>query len=241
MYRNQFTAVVCFILALIFTLGTPRRMHAQDSKNPYPNMAPLEQYLMDSEAEIALARSAAPDSISRDATILVLGRHGYETAVQGKNGFVCSVDRGWAANFDSPEFWNPKVRGAICFNPAAAHSVLPAVYLRAQLALAGASKAQIADRLRAAYAKKELPALEPAAMSYMLSKQAYLTDSAITKDGAHDVAHLMFYSPIMDSMNWGADLSNSPVHLLSRGDTEPFEIFLVCAGAWSDGSPAPLD
>lgn len=55
-------------------------------------MAPLEQYLIqDRKAEIALAQSAAPESISRDAEVLVLGRHGYETAVKGKNGFVCIV------------------------------------------------------------------------------------------------------------------------------------------------------
>ena len=75
-------------------------------------MAPIEQYLMDRTAEITLARSASPESISRDATILVLGRQGYETAVQGKNGFVCMVGRAWGAAFDWAEFWNPKVRAA---------------------------------------------------------------------------------------------------------------------------------
>ena len=80
--------------ALVVVLGTAWKAQAQDTKTPYPNMAPLDQYLMeDREAEIALARSAAPESISRDAEILVLGRHGYETAVKGKNGFVCIVER----------------------------------------------------------------------------------------------------------------------------------------------------
>ena len=77
---------------------------AQSDK--YPKMAPVDQYLMERNAEILLARSAAPDSISSDATILVLGRQGYETAVRGKNGFVCMVERSWMAAFDSPEFWN---------------------------------------------------------------------------------------------------------------------------------------
>src|SRR5215469_18410602 len=82
-------------------------------------------YLMEKNAEIQLARSAAPDSISRDATILVLGRQGYETAVAGKNGFVCMVGRSWMAAFDWPEFWNPKVRAADCMNSQAARSILP--------------------------------------------------------------------------------------------------------------------
>src|ERR1700730_13553051 len=82
----------------------------------YSTMAPVDQYLMERNAEILLARSAAPDSISSDATILVLGRQGYETAVRGKNGFVRMAERSWMAAFDLPEFWNPKIRGAECLN-----------------------------------------------------------------------------------------------------------------------------
>jgi hypothetical protein len=87
------------------------------------------------DAEIALARSAAPDAISHDASVMVLTPHGYESAVQGKNGWVCIVERGWGAMFDHPEFWNPKVRAAACLNPPAARSVLPYSYKRTALVL----------------------------------------------------------------------------------------------------------
>ena len=30
---------------------------------------------------------------STTPTVMVLGRHGYETAVEGKNGFVCIMER----------------------------------------------------------------------------------------------------------------------------------------------------
>jgi hypothetical protein len=53
--------------------------NAAAQPDPYPKMAPVDQYLMEENTEIQLARSAAPDSISRDATILVLRRQGYET------------------------------------------------------------------------------------------------------------------------------------------------------------------
>ena len=133
---------------LVVALGAISQMQAQ-SKTPYPSMAPLDQYLMpDRNAEIALARSAAPDSISHDAKVLVLGPHGYETAVEGKNGFVCAVERGWMAPFDNPEFWNPKIRGPLCFNPPAARSILPMTYKRTEMVLAGQSKAQIMRRNR---------------------------------------------------------------------------------------------
>src|SRR5579863_6683552 len=160
-------------------------------EDPYPKMAPLDQYLMaDRNAEIALARSAAPDSISRDATVAVLGSRGYETAVEGKNGFVCIVERGWMNLFDNPEFWSPKVRGPICFNPPAARTVLPITYLRTKLVLEGLSKEQIRERAKAAVDRKEIPQVEPGAMCFMMGKGGYLTDNGLTADGAHNMAHL---------------------------------------------------
>ena len=240
MSRKRITTVGCLSLAFAAALAGPLPMQAQDSKSSYSTMAPLEQYLMDRDAEIALARSAAPESISRGAKILVLGRHGYETAVEGNNGFVCVVERAWmsplqpSGPIDSSGFWNPKIRGPLCFNPQAVHSILPITYKRTEVVLAGKSKAQIIEWTKAAYAKKELPALEPGAMSYMMSKGACLGD-----DGGN-LAHLMFYVPLMDRADWGADVPNSPVILGQKGPPEPFSLFIVPVGKWSDGTPAQL-
>jgi hypothetical protein len=242
MNRKRFQAIASLSFALILVLDTAWQARAQDRQMLYPSMAPIEQYLMtDRNAEISLARSAAPEAISRDATILVFGRHGYETAVEGKNGFVCVVERGWMSPFDGDfaiNFWNPKIRGPICFNPPAARSVLPLTYKRTEMILAGKSKAQIIDALKAAYEKKELPPLEPGAMSYMLSKDQYLTDN----EGHHWMAHLMFYTPLMDAAVWGADLPKSPVMLNPQfsGAPEPIDVFIVPVARWSDGSAAPV-
>src|SRR5271165_6258343 len=180
---------------------------AEDAKPRYPKMAPLEQYLIaDRNAEIALERSAAPAAISRDATVLILGRHGYETAVNGKNGFVCMVERGWTDAIDWPDLWNPKILGPDCLNAAAARSLLPIVYKMTAMVLAGHSEAEITAALKAAFQKKELPALEPNAMSYMMSKSAYLTD-----DDHHNLAHVMFFTTLSDGRVWGADLPKSPI------------------------------
>ena len=155
-------AIGCF--ALVVVLSTAWQAQAQDAKASYPSMAPLDQYLMtDRNAEIAMARSAAPEAISRDADVLVLGRHGYETAVKSKNGFVCVVERGWMSPFDgdaAANFWNPKLRGPVCFNPPAARSILPMTYKRTEMVLAGQSKAQIIDGIKT-FIKQELPPLEP--------------------------------------------------------------------------------
>ena len=234
--NSRFAAVAFLMLVLILVVGTPRRMQAQSGKTAYPSMAPLDQYLMpDRNAEIALARSAAPDSISRDAKILVLGRHGYETAVEGKNGFACLVERAWMSPFGSAQFWNPKIRGPLCLNPPAVHSILPLTFKRTELVLAGLSKARIFAGIKA-FDAKGMPALEPGAMSYMMSPQGFLNDSA-----GHWVPHLMFYIPLTDPKSWGADLPGTPVMLNSQfqGAPEPITELMIPVLTWSDGTPAP--
>jgi hypothetical protein len=235
MGRRTLKIITLEISVLVVALGAVSQTQAQ-SKTPYPSMAALDQYLMpDRNAEIALARSAAPDSISRDAKVLVLGTRGYETAVEGKNGFVCVVERGWMAPFDNAEFWNPKIRGPLCFNPPAARSMLPMTYKRTEMVLAGQSKAQVMEGI-ATFAKKELPPLEPGAFTYMMSKKAYLTDR-----GDHNIAHLMFYTPVMDGAIWGADLPKSPVMLNRQFALEGIDVVMVLTGMWSDGTPAPVN
>jgi hypothetical protein len=108
MTRNQIHSIFLGAFVLVAALIATRPAAAQDPKQPYPTMAPVEQYLMDRDAKIALARSAAPDAISHDASVIVLTRHGYEAAVHGKNGWVCWVGRGWMAMFHPPNFGTQK-------------------------------------------------------------------------------------------------------------------------------------
>ena len=225
-------------IAVADLFAAPWPAKAQDVKTPYPAMAPLEQYLMpDRNEEIKLARSAAPDSISRDAEVLVLGKHGYETAVQGTNGFVCLVERGWTAGINDPDFWNPKLRGPICLNAVAARTYLPRTIKKTELVIAGRTEAQMFDAITAAIDKKEIPAPEPGAMSYMLSKQGYLGDKA----GGPWLPHLMFFSPKTDSMAWGADLPGSPI-ITFQNTEERMTVFLIPVRRWSDGTAAlPTD
>jgi hypothetical protein len=203
----------------------------------YSRMAAVEQYLMaDSGAEIAMARSAAPQAIAQDASILILGRGGYKTTVDGKNGFTCLVERSWMSPFDRPEFWNPKIRGPICYNPAAVKTVLPYTLNRTKLILDGLSKAQVHKLIAASVAKKELPAPEAGAMSYMLSKMGCLGDSA-----GQWCPHLMFHVPRTSEASLGANRAGSPVLFNdeSRDVPEPETIFMVPVAYWSDGSAAP--
>ncbi|HEY2530018.1 MAG TPA: hypothetical protein VGJ20_19115 [Xanthobacteraceae bacterium] len=207
--------------------------HAEDPKTPYPSMLPLDQYLMpDRQAEIRLARTAAPSAISEHAAVLVLSRHGYEEAVKGSNGFTCIVERSWMSPMSNAGFWNPKNRSPICYNPPATRSILPYTIKITELAIARLSKNQINDRIHAIVARKELPLPEPGAMSYMMSKEGYLGD-----DVGHWHPHLMFHIPKTDPASWGANLHGSPVVLDPSELAEPETIFMIPVGTWSDGTP----
>ncbi len=207
---------------------------AQAAPGPYPAMAPLAQYRMASrDEEIATARSAAPAAISNEAEVLVLGAHGYETAAKGTNGFVCLVELSWASDLEDPEFWNPKERGPICLNPAAARSVLPTYLTRTEWVLQGVSREDMLARTRAAIAAKAITAPEAGAMGYMMSKSSYLSDLA----AGHWRPHLMFFLPPTTAASWGAGVKGGAVMGGDPG-VEPVTVFFVPVPRWSDGTDA---
>ena len=229
MRENKVQTIVIKSFALLVVLGTEHQAMAQDAAT-YTKMAPVEQYLMaDRDEEIALARSAAPESISRDAEVLVLARHGFETAVKGKNGFVCIVGRSWTSAADE-DYWDPKVRVPICVNAAAARSYLFRVRKIADLALTGRTLAEVNEITVAALARKELPAMEPGAMCYMMGKQGFGGASA-----PHWPPHLMFFYSDIDPAVWGANLPGSPI----IGIADPLQHltqFVIPTQRWSDGT-----
>jgi hypothetical protein len=231
--RNTTLALVAsaFLLQVVFSLANSQ---AQIAKDPYPAMAPLDQYLIPSEsAEIALARSAAPAAISGDAEVMVLRRDGYATVAKGQNGFVCLVERSWGKATDDPEFRNPKMRAPHCFNAAAARTFAPIYLMKTRLVLAGKSQKEIAAATASALDRKEIPALEPGAMAYMMSKQQYLGD----QDRSWH-PHAMFFFKGDTVKSWAADLPGSPV-MAANDAQERVTILFVVADQWSDGSKAP--
>jgi hypothetical protein len=209
---------------------------AEDKKaDRYPVMAPVEQYRMASAAEeIALARSAAPASISADAEVLVLGKRGYEVGVKGKNGFVCLVERSWTAGFDDPEFWNPKLRAPDCLNPPAVRSVLPQYVKRTESVLSGATRQQLVEEARSAFASHSFGPPEPGSFAFMLSRQGYLSDDS----AGPWLPHVMLFVPHGQAATWGAGLEGSPVLGADGSPVEPTVLFIPVR-RWSDGTPAP--
>jgi hypothetical protein len=233
MNRRIVRTIAYASIALVVALGTVCHAQTKDSKALHSEMAPLDQYLMtDRNAEILLARSAAPKSISRDAEVLVLGRHGYETAVKGKNGFVCIVERSWLDPFDDPQFWSTDERLPLCMNAPAARTHLPLTVKTTELALAGLSRTQLFDAIKTAYDKKELPLPEPGSMCFMMSKQQYFGPKYKNAD-----PHLMFWFPKTDDMTWGAGAPGSPVYV-HQYSPQPITEFIISVSKWSDGTIA---
>lgn len=69
--HNLFRAHAFMSLAPAAALGVTGQTQAKGVQTLYNKAAPREQYMMDRGAEITLARSAAPESISRNAEVLV--------------------------------------------------------------------------------------------------------------------------------------------------------------------------
>lgn len=224
------------LLSLTLLASSMVPLITQPAQNTYPAMLPLSRYLMDRNAEVSLAQTAAPPALSRNATVLALTSRGYEVAKKGSNGFTCIVERGWMPPFDQRDFWSPRLRAPICYNAAASRTVLQYTLDRTKLALQGLSRTQILARIEA----MPLPTPEPGSMSYMLSKEQQLGEEA----GSWR-PHLMFHLPKSysagDGAKWGADLPGSPVvfdneHHVSP---EPQTILMIPVSKWSDGTAAP--
>jgi hypothetical protein len=220
-------------LCVLVLLGSVRAMGAQEVNASSASIAPIAEYLMDRTVEIAMARSAAPDSISRDAEVLVLTPKGYESAVKGSNGFVCIVERGWMNVFEDSDFGSTRLLSPMCLNPAAARSHLPVTIKRTELALARPSKAAMRASLLAAFDRNELSLPEEGSMCYMMSKGAYFGD-----EQGHLFPHVMFFPPLMGAKDWGAGMAGSPLIALPDPD-DRWTIVLLPVSRWSDGTPAP--
>jgi len=217
-------------LGILAAFGLPAL--AQSPPTPYPARAPIARYLIPNQsAEIALARSAAPASISAAAEVMVLGKDGFRVAVPGTNHYVCLVERSWDAAIGDPNFWNPSIRGPDCFNAAAARTYLPIVLKKAELALAGKSKAQIKAAMGAAFDRGTLPSQQAGAICYMLSKSQYVDDGARNWH-----PHLMIIVPLGTDRAWGANLKGSPI-LATDDASDRLTIIMIPVAHWSDGTP----
>jgi len=191
-----------------------------------PKYPPLSEYMMAPEAEVALAKSAAPEKISAHATVKILTTSGYKVAAQGNNGFVCIVMRGWAAAISTTArerdlAYDAKLRAPHCFDPIASRTVLPLQELQAKLGLEGKGPDQIAKEVQAAYAKGELPKMEAVAFAYMFS-----ADQDLGRGLGAWHPHMMVYTPNYENSMLGDNAPDSGLPIVGNGGT-PFAVTVI--------------
>lgn len=209
------------LAVLLMTLAAPAAW-TQDARYP-----PLSAYMMQRDAEVSLARSAAPASVSDRATIKVLTTSGYQTAREGDNGFVCMVLRAWSAPTYTPAqlrelVYDATVRAPICFNQEAAWTVVPYYELRSKLGMERKTPDQIAAAIEASYAKGELPKRDGVSFAYMWSADQQLGP------GGHWHPHMMVFAPYYEnSMLAGNVQFGSPFPQLSDDAGTPFAVVVV--------------
>jgi hypothetical protein len=226
------------LLAALTVCSLPAQ--AVSARDAFPTMAPLARYLAANPAsEVALARSAAPAAIADHAAVLVLGRHGYGTAVKGSNGFVCLVQRSWANDFDNGQFWNPRIRAPQCWNAAAVQSLLSDYLNRTRWVLARVSRREMAARTKAEFASHEAGPPATGSMAYMLSKRQYLHDPSAALGPANWHPHVMFFVSATDGSAWGAIVPGGPL-FSATSDSEPVTTYFLVVPNWSDGTPGPF-
>ncbi len=192
-----------------------------------PAYPPLREYLMSEQAEILLARSAAPASITDHATIKVLSPSGFRIAHQGANGFTCLVMRGWSAPTYTPQqfrdfVYDARIRAPVCFNPVATRTVLPYYELRSMLGMAGKTPAQIADAVQAAYTSGQLPKRDAPSFAYMWSADQFLGQGI-----GQWRPHVMLFAPYYDNAMVGGNEFGSPLPQLSDDAGTPFSVVVI--------------
>jgi hypothetical protein len=189
--------------------------------------SPLSEYLMTPGAEIALARSAAPENVSAHATVKILTASGFKVAAQGDNGFVCIVMRGWAAPTFTPApfrdlVYYSKLRAPICFDPVASRTVLALQELRARLGMEGKTPDQIAEGVQAAYAKGELPKMETVAFAYMFS-----ADQDLGPGVGPWHPHMMLYTPYYENSMLGGNQVGGALPFVGDDAGTPFAVTVI--------------
>jgi hypothetical protein len=188
---------------------------------------PLSEYMMPQDAEIALARSAAPANVSDRATIKVLNESGFEVAIEGNNGFVCMVMRAWSAPTYTPAafldfvYYAP-LRAPICFNPVAAETMMLYYELRTELGLQGKNPDEIADGIEAAYAKGKLPRIETVSFAYMWSANQDLGPGI-----GHWHPHMMVFTPYYENSMLGGNEFGGTLPFVSDDAGTPFAVTVI--------------
>ncbi len=218
-------------------LGTATSLSAQGKLG----VADANAYLMPEADEIALSRSAAPASISADASVLVLqGDGSYKIAIEGTNGWTCFTGRSWTAPArfkDGKRLWsgnnfNPTIKAPQCFNKAATPAMLKIHKIATWHFMNGASTDDVDLTLGLAITSGKVQPPGNGAMSYM-----YSPGQVLTPDGGRFHPHVMLYMPHVTQESYGQGSPKQGVPMVTEAGSM-FATTVILSSHWSDGTPA---
>src|SRR5687768_1703167 len=133
--------------------------------------------------EVALARSAAPRSISANARVLALTDTGYAIIAEGSSRVTCVVNRSWDKSVEPH-----------CYDPEGAATVMPIELRRNHLRHIGKSEDEISRELALGLAAGKYRLPSRPALTYMMSARQVLYDDSGKYVGRWR-PHLMIYFP----------------------------------------------
>lgn len=143
------------------------------------------------DVQIQLAESAAPKEVSSAATILVLGKNGYEVGRKGTNGFTCLISR-QLVNTLEPECYDAE---------GTATTVKKDMFIEEQRAKR-VSEEQIEKQVEAGYKSGKFKAPRRAGIVYMMSPYNRVLNPQNNKI-IRFPGHLMFYAPNLTAKDVG--------------------------------------
>ena len=155
-----------------------------------------ERAVLERSLEMDLARSAAPPTVSEEATVLLWNGRGFDVGHEGSNGVTCYVARSW------PDSLEPH-----CFDEEGARTILPIHLRQMELWHQGKSGDQIEAAITEGLRTGEFRLPIRPAMSYMMSAAQQLISDEGQPAGAWR-PHLMIYFPYLTEE--GIGVSGAP-------------------------------
>jgi hypothetical protein len=175
--------------------------------------------------EIALARSAAPSSISAHARVLALTDTGYDTIADGSSAVTCVVNRSWDRSVEPH-----------CYDPEGAATVMQIELRRNYLRHIGKPEDEISKELALGLVSGKYRLPSRPALTYMMSARQVLYDDSGKYVGKWR-PHLMIYYPNLSNKAMALPATPDMRVGMVGGDGGTESSLIIVMGAFADGSP----
>ncbi len=181
-------------LSVLLVFGYAGSIFAQadstDTKRRTANPQQLPE-LLPRDKEIALALSAAPEHLRKDAGVYVLERNGFVKVRDSTNGFTCILNR------DHPLNQKP-----VCYDAEGTATILPKILRVGELLMQGKPMSEIDAEIAEGFRTGKYISPRRAGVAYMLSGDIRNFNPRTGKVESFP-PHIMFYAPNLTNADLG--------------------------------------